>query len=313
MLTRFRRWSNKPSGPSSFDVAMGLPREPSPKGEGSHRSGRGADPEIITSRKNPLIQDLRDLIRSSNRRIARCVVEGRRALEAAAANRAEIQLVVHTPDAAADPPTAAVLQRLRAIGIRIVTVSAYVFAPLSQVESPQGVLAVARRPREATPSLLEDPHVLLVVLDGLQDPGNVGTILRTAAAAGAAGALIVGPTADPFGPKAIRASAGAVFGVPVRWVATAEDCGEALAAHRVRVLIADPRGDDLDSDTSFARPLALVFGGEGRGAGVAWTRYGTTVRLSMAGTVESLNVAAAAAVLLYRVPPTLGSGDRAER
>ncbi|HKV43705.1 MAG TPA: RNA methyltransferase [bacterium] len=241
------------------------------------------------------------------------MVEGRRALEGAAANGAEIQLVVHTPDAAADPQRAAVLQRLRAAGIRTITVSAYVFAPLSEVESPQGVLGIARRPREATASLLEDPQALLVVLDGLQDPGNVGTMLRTGAAVGAAGALIVGATADPFGPKAIRASAGAVFGVPMLSVASAEDCGEALVAHRVRILIADPRGDRLHTDVSFARPLALVFGGEGKGAGTAWRRYGTTVRLPMAGAMESLNVAAAAAVLLYRIPQPSAPGDRAER
>lgn len=287
---------------------MGSPREPSPVGEGSRRSRSEAIPEtVITSRRNPLIQELRDLLRASSRRTARCVVEGWRALETARASGAEILLVVHTPDAAADPRGAEVAQRLQAMGVRMVTVSPYVFEPLGQVESPQGVLGVARRPAEAAPGLLDDPHALLAVLDGVQDPGNVGTILRTAAAAGATGIVTVGATADPFGPKAIRASAGAVFRLPVLAFKTATEAGAALGEHRVQILIADPRGARLDSEVSFARPVALVFGSEAAGATPAWTRYGVTVRLAMAGATESLNVAAAAAVLLYRVPPRAGT------
>ncbi len=280
---------------------MVRPREPSPTGEGSRRSAGEPVPDlVITSRQNPLIQEVRALLRSSSRRTARCVAEGWGVLEAASAAGAEIDLVICTPAAAADPRGAEVARRLRAGGARLVTVSAYVFEPLSQVESPQGVLGVARRPPDASPAVLTGPRALIAVLDGVQDPGNVGAILRTAAAAGATGAISVGATADPFGPKAIRASAGAVFRLPLRSFRDAAEAGEFLRATGVRVMIADPRGDNLDTQVSYARPLALVLGSEGHGVSPAWAQGGMRVRIPMAGAAESLNVAATAAILLYR-------------
>jgi len=276
-------------------------REPSPAGEGSRRSVSGPVPDlVITSRQNPLIQDLRALLRSSSRRTARCVVEGWQVLDTASAGGAEIDLVVSTPAAAADPRGAEIAQRLRAGGARLVTVSPYVFEPLSQVDAPQGVLGVARRPPDAAPAVLAGPRALIAVLDGVQDPGNVGAIVRTAAAAGATGALIAGATADPFGPKAIRASAGAVFRLPLRSFRGAAEAAEVLRSHGVRVLIADPRGDHLDAQVSYARPLALVLGSEGHGVSPAWAQGGVRVRIPMTGGAESLNVAATAAILLYR-------------
>jgi TrmH family RNA methyltransferase len=277
-------------------------RGPSPQGEGPHHSA-GADvpASVITSRGNPLIRDLRALFHSSRRRPARCVVEGWRFLEAAVASGAHLHLVVYTPAAAAHPRAGELRERLHSMGVRLVLVSPYVFKSLTQVESPQGVLGVARRPPEASVAILRDRRALLVVLDGIQDPGNVGAVLRTAAAADATGGVIVGAAADPFGAKAIRASAGAVFRLPLLFFKTAAEATAAFAEHRVRLLIADPRGERLDSEISYGRrPLALVFGSEGAGAAPEWAQHGITVRLPMAGAVESLGVAAAAAVLLYR-------------
>lgn len=285
-------------------------REPSPSGEGSQRSVAGDVPEtIITSRRNPVIEDLRSLLRSSTRRTARCVVEGWHFLETAAARGAECLLVVHTPAAAAHPRAGELRQRLHAGGARLVVVSPYVFEALTQVETPQGVLGVLRRPPAAAPAVLRDPRLLLVVLDGVQDPGNVGAVLRTAAAAGVTAGAIVGAAADPYGPKAIRASAGAVFGLPLLFFQTATEAAAALREHGVRVLIADPRGERLDSEIAYTRPLALVFGSERAGPAPAWRRDGTSIRLPMAGAVESLGVAAAAAVLLYRAAHPSGQGE----
>ena len=281
---------------------MGRQEEPSLRRGGSHHSGAPDIPEtVITSRRNPLIQDLRALLHSSKRRAARCVVEGWRVLEAAVANGAQLHFVVYTPPAAAHPRAGELRQRLQSMGVRLLLVSPYVFKSLTQVEAPQGVLGVARRPPEASAAILRDRRALLIVLDGIQDPGNVGAVLRTAAAAGATAGVIVGSAADPYGAKAIRASAGAVFRLPLLFFKTATEGAAALLGHRVRVLIADPRGERLDSEISYSRrPLALVFGSEGAGAAPAWAQQGITVRLPMAEAVESLGVAAAAAVLLYR-------------
>jgi TrmH family RNA methyltransferase len=255
---------------------------------------------IITSRNNPLIRDLRALLRSAGRSAERYPLEGWRLLDAAADAKMSLQVVLLTPAAAADPRWTRLRDRLQA-GARQIIVSPDVFAVLTQVESPQGVLAVAERPPAAFAAVLSEPRALIAVLDGVQDPGNVGTILRTAAAAGATVGITVGGAADPLGPKAIRASAGAVFRLPLMHFRFADDAAEALASTGVRLYVADPRGDRLASEVSFARPLALVLGSEGAGPDRAWRRSGAeSVRLPLAGQVESLNVAAAAAVLLYR-------------
>ncbi len=229
------------------------------------------------------------------------MVEGWRLLGAAADAGAPIEVVLFTPEAAATPRWAFLRHRLRSSGAREALVSPAVFAALSQVETPQGVLGVVGRPAPASPSILRDPQTLLVVLDGVQDPGNVGAILRTAAAAGATAGATVGSAADPLAPKALRASAGAVFRLPLLHFATAADAAAAVIEAGLRLYVADPRGRKLDVEVSFARPVALVFGSEGAGADPAWARAGgETVRIPLVGPVESLNVAAAAAVLLYR-------------
>lgn len=272
---------------------------PSPLGEGPPRSPGPSAPTVITSRRNPLLRDLRAVLQSPPRRTGRCVVEGWRSLETAEAGGAEIQSVVYTPAAGADPRGEETRRRLEARGTKTVLVSPYVFESLTQVEAPQGVLGIVRRPPDAPRAVLQRADALLAVLDGIQDPGNVGAILRTAAAAAATAGVIVSAAADPYGPKAVRASAGAVFHLPLLFFASAGEAATALRAAGVIVLVADPRGEHLYTEVSYARPLAIVFGGEGAGPSPAWNERATTVRLPMAGSVESLGVAAAAAILIY--------------
>jgi len=263
---------------------------------------------FITSRSNPPIRDVRTLLRSPSRATGRCAVEGWRLLDAATEAGVRMDVVLLTADAAADPRWDRLRDRLRSAGVRQAIVSTDVFVALTQVESPQGVLAVAERPAAAPASVIRDPRALLAVLDGVQDPGNVGTILRTGAAAGATAGITVGTAADPLAPKALRASAGAVFRLPLLHFRAAAEAAAALADGGIRVLVADPRGARLDSQVSFVRPVALVFGSEGAGVDPAWQRSGAeTVRLPIAGPVDSLNVAAAAAVLLYRAAGLLDS------
>lgn len=256
---------------------------------------------VITSRSNPLIRELRALLRSPSRASGRCAVEGWRLLAAASDAAVPMEVVLLTPDAAGDPRWISLRDRLRSAGVRQIVVAPAVLAALTQVEAPQGVLAVAARPAPAPDAVLRDPRALLVVLDGVQDPGNVGTILRTAAAAGATAGVTAGAAADPLGPKALRASAGAAFRLPLRHFRTAAEGAATLGGAGVRLFVADPRGEHPAARVSFARPVALVFGSEGAGPDPVWGRSGAArVRVPIAGPVESLNVAAAAAILLYR-------------
>ncbi len=228
-------------------------------------------------------------------------MEGWRLLGAAVDAGVPIEVVLYTPEAAATPRWAPLRDRLHSAGVREVLVSPEVLAPLSQVDTSQGTLGVVERPALASPALLRAAATLLVVLDGIQDPGNVGAILRTAAAVGVTAAATVASSADPFAPKALRASAGAVFLLPLLHFTTAAEAAAACVHAGLRVLVADPRGETLDAEASFLRPVALVFGSEGAGADRAWRDAGAeTVRVPLKGAVESLNVAAAAAVLLYK-------------
>jgi TrmH family RNA methyltransferase len=266
---------------------------------------------VITSRRNPLIRELRTLVRASPRRTARCVVEGWRLMEAALDAGAEMEIVLVTPPAAADPRWASVRSRLDAGTVRWVLVAPEVLDALTQVETPQGILGIARCPPPASPEVLGGPEALVVVLDGIQDPGNVGAIIRTAVAVGATAAVTVGGTADPFSPKALRASAGAAFRLPLLHFPTASALADALAARGIGVVVADPRGAVSWEALRVALPVALVFGSERAGADPAWSRAGATrVRIPMVGPVESLNVAAAASVLLYGVRDLLPGSPR---
>jgi RNA methyltransferase, TrmH family len=175
---------------------------------------------------------------------------------------------------------------------RTVVLSRGLFRALSQTQTPQGVLAVGRAalfsPVEAIAAARAAGWPLLV-LDGVQDPGNVGAIARTAAAAGAPALAVLPGSADPYGAKAVRASAGHVFNLVVARVAWKDLEG-------VRCLGASAGGTPLEQ-ADLASAGALVFGSEAHGL----SREVETVSLPMAAGVESLNVAAAAAILLYEV------------
>jgi RNA methyltransferase, TrmH family len=175
---------------------------------------------------------------------------------------------------------------------RTVVLSRGLFRDLSQTQTPQGVLAVGRAALSSPAVALAAARAAgwpLLVLDRVQDPGNVGAIARTAAAAGAPALAVLPGTADPFGAKAIRASAGHVFNLVV-----AEVGWEDLAG--IRCLGASAGGTPLE-EADLASAGALVLGSEAHGL----SREVETIGLPMAPGVESLNVAAAAAILLYEL------------
>lgn len=167
---------------------------------------------------------------------------------------------------------------------------------LTDARHPQGVLALFRRPESDRAALFASAAPLLVVLDGIQDPGNVGTIMRLATAFDATGIVTTEGTADPFSPKALRASAGAALLVPVVEVSTGE-LVELLKAQSIPLFAADADGEEF----AIRRPAALVFGNEGRGVSAEMRARARTVGIRMSPRIDSLNVGAAAAILLHRI------------
>lgn len=221
----------------------------------------------IQSKQNPLVKRIREAIREHRREI---VLEG--------------------PKQVSD----AVAAGWKAIAVieRDVDLSAAVFDALAETREPQGMLGLFHRPHSSASAILARRDTVVVALDGVQDPGNVGTIVRLAAAFDAAGVLLLPPCADPFGPKAIRASAGAILNVPVASITAAEllACGLPLFATAMAGDVADPPSSNA----------VILFGNEGAGVSEELLRQANRLAIPMTPRIESLNVASSAAILLSR-------------
>lgn len=248
--------------------------------------------ERITSRANPLLVRLRRLLRDrAARREERLYVgDGVKLLEEAVRWAAPLDTVVVT-DGVACP-------RLDA-SVRLVSVPEDVMASLSPMKAPQGALFTVRLPELTPPETLTGARYL--VLDGLQDPGNVGTIWRTADAFGADGLLLTGGCADPFNWKTVRATMGAAFRLPV-WE-LAQEAVAPLARNSELTLAATAlREDTVSLERANLGRCAVVIGSEGSGVSPALlAACGETVRIPMTARCESLNAAAAAAVVLWEL------------
>ena len=246
--------------------------------------------ETITSRQNPLFQKVRKLNASAafRRQQGLFVCEGPKLLEEAVRWRAALQCVVCTADAE--------LPELPA-GVRLAEVPRDVMRSISPMEAPQGALFTAALPDQTLPERLTGSRYL--ALEGVQDPGNVGTILRTADALGADGLLLLPGCADLYNPKTVRASMGALFRLPV-WRCTLAELRAVGERSGLPLL-----GSALSADAADVRRAGLeravtLIGSEGRGlSGGALAICGGTVRIPMRERCESLNAAAAAAILLW--------------
>ncbi len=171
---------------------------------------------------------------------------------------------------------------------------------LADTATTQGVLAVAESPRASLEALKPERSVVVLVLDGVQDPGNLGTLARSAAAFGCGAVICLPGTVDPWNPKVVRASAGAVFRLPVVQAALGE-LDDWVRDHDVLLVAADAAGNPVGEEPVVER-VALVLGNEGAGLSEAVaTRCVRTVSIPMSGGTESLNVAVAGAILLFEL------------
>ena len=188
-----------------------------------------------------------------------------------------------------------------------------VFDGLTTTETSPGILALAQAPRWEEADLFSGSAPLVLLLAGLQDPGNLGAILRTAEAFGTTGVILTRGTASPFNAKVIRAAAGAVFRIPMLSGLTPEQATSLLRRGGTLLLAAVARGGRRLEQTDLRQPLALALGSEGAGLPREIEQAGTRVSIPMARQVESLNVASATAVLLYEIARQRQRGNGAAR
>lgn len=248
--------------------------------------------EQITSRKNPLIGHIRKLVhdRAYRRQCGEFVGDGVKLLEEAVRWDAPLTCVVFTadvglPDLSAD--------------VRVVEVPRDVMESISPMKAPQGALFLCRMPAFEAPEQLAGDRWL--VLDGLQDPGNVGTIWRTADALGADGLLLTEDCADPWNHKTVRATMGACFRLPVYQVER-QALPALLKRSNLPLYATALREDTIDLRHADLSRAAVVIGSEGRGASDELLEASSkTLKIPMRERCESLNAAAAATVVLWEM------------
>lgn len=251
-------------------------------------------PSHLTSPRNPLLKDIRHAIdRGTLTRSGLCVAETFHLLEEAVRSGSNIDTVL-----AAESVWSTVERRVGGLrGLRLVALPDDLFATLSSTETSQGVMTLVR-PASWDLDAIFRGQSLVVILDGVQDPGNAGTILRAAEAFGATGVVVLKGSVNPWNPKAVRASAGSVFRLPLIAGLDTTLALAALTQRRTDIYAAMPRADQPIDAVDLRRRCALVIGSEGRGVGPQFAAAATAVRIPTAA-VESLNAAVAAGVLLY--------------
>ncbi|HHY36616.1 MAG TPA: RNA methyltransferase [Firmicutes bacterium] len=253
----------------------------------------------ITSRANPLLKYARSLHKGKNReQEGKYLVEGIRLLEEAVATGVDIEAVFFTDRLLARERGERLLRECRGRA-DCYRVSEEALASLAETDSPQGVVAVVKYPRWDRAALLAEGGLLLLV-DRIQDPGNLGTMLRTAEAAGCRGAILSPGTVDPFNGKVLRSSMGAVFRLPVFAGEDLPALLEELKGRGYQLVAADVGGSIPYWEAAFRLPGALVVGNEAWGVGEEiLARVEERVRIPLKKGVDSLNAAVAAGIILY--------------
>jgi TrmH family RNA methyltransferase len=250
--------------------------------------------EVLTSPANPMLKDVRRAIAHGGLTDDGYIVaETFHLLEEALRGDLEIKTIL-----AAESVHAVVRDRLPAqAGIRLAIVADALFQKLGDTESSQGVITLAKAPAWNLEDCLRAPS-LVIVLDGLQDPGNAGAVVRAAEAFGATGVLFTKGTASPFNPKTLRASAGSLFRVPFVHNLDVAVARAALEQRKFDVYAAMPSKAEPPDAADLTRNCALVIGNEAHGVSERMRAGARGLSIPTVG-VESLNAAVAAGILLY--------------
>ena len=257
--------------------------------------------KLISSRQNPIVRTFRALADDPDPTGERVLLDGVHLVRDAHAAGAVFEvLVVAASRLDSSGEEGALARQLEAGGIDLIAADDKVFAALSPVRSPSGIAAIARRKVTAPATICTHPHALVIAAVDVQDPGNVGSVIRAAEAGGATGAFVCGASANPFSWKALRGSMGSALRLPVVAGMTADAVMNCMAQAGVRMIAAAARDGESPEGIDWRGSVGLFVGGEGPGLpDEVIARCSARVTIPMAPAVESLNVAIAAGVLIY--------------
>jgi RNA methyltransferase, TrmH family len=253
---------------------------------------------IISSRHNPIVARYRDAARGESEGVL--LLDGAHLVDDALAAGVRIREAAITGTAEDDAQLRALIAALEDAGVEVVVVTTAVMDALSPMRSPSAIVALADRPAMDPAAAYARKPALVVMAVDIQDPGNLGAIVRVAEAGGATGVVAAGACADPFGWKALRGAMGSTLRLPVSTAADAAAAVDAARAAGCRIVATTPRDGRPLFDLRMVGPSAILIGGEGRGLPPALVESADDrVTIPMADSVESLNAAVTAALLVY--------------
>ncbi len=264
----------------------------------SERGGR----RLITSTSNRTVKLIRSLRNRRERdRQGLFFAEGIRIVAEAAQTGSAIEAILLAPELLTSPFARELADRQAACGVAVYELSAEVFRSVSQREGPQGIGALVRQRWDDLAGLDAADKSLWVALDAVQDPGNLGTILRTTDAVGGGGVLLIGNSADPYDPAAVRASMGSVFGLRLMR-ADKRAFAAFKAARGVKVVGTSGAAEHHYREVTYPQPIVLLSGSERQGLHPELAALcDDLVRIPMSGRCDSLNLAVATSIVLYEV------------
>jgi TrmH family RNA methyltransferase len=251
----------------------------------------------ITSRQNGRVAQYRTVARGGDKALV--LLDGAHLVADALAARLRLEHVLVAAEALTDIDIQTLVDQAVARQFEVAIGSAPVMAAASPVRSPSPIVALAERP-SLGPRVFESRHPLVIVACDVQDPGNLGAIVRVAESAGASGVLTTGQSADPFGWKAVRGSMGSALRLPIGTLATGEDAVAEARRNGCRIVATVPRGGAALFEADLNGSLAILIGGEGRGLPDALLASADQrLTIPMQAPVESLNAAITAALVTY--------------
>jgi TrmH family RNA methyltransferase len=256
----------------------------------------------ITSLANPMVKEIRALALPKNRKASGLfVAEGLKLVADAAAAGWPVRTLVYASNVAAQPMVLRLAATTHAKGGDVLAVSEAVLSKISRRDNPQTVIGVFKQRLMLAAAIKPKPGDVWVALESVRDPGNLGTIIRTADAVGAAGVVLIGDTVDPFSVEAVRATMGSVFAVPL--VRASHTEFQKIAASWGGDIVGTHLAAKMDyRKASYRTPVLLIMGGEQAGLTAETAALARTlVKIPMAGKADSLNLAVATAIMLFEI------------
>lgn len=260
--------------------------------------------EIITSSQNKFIKLAVALKQKKHRdELKVFVVEGVRLVEEAVESGWLIETCIYTTESLQQMRVREIIAGLESRNCHMMQIPLTLYEKITDTKEPQGIMLIVQKYDYGLYDVLTSGQKpFIIVLDELQDPGNVGTIIRTAVAAGCTGVLLTKGCADVFANKAVRSSMGSIFHVPIVEGLTTSEVISFATQHSIEMLATSLESSNVYFKVDFNKSLAIIFGNEGNGVNSNFLEHAQErLYIPLIGQVESLNVAASAAVILYEV------------